>query len=210
VYRLATLLTVFFLTAGGAAAKGPPVDRIDLCGSRACVAAVSGAATEALNSFFVGALTPVPPAAPQPYYDVRSVYAAGGFRLSSYFVAAASALYGGDWNTLDAAALAPMSASAERLEPWPEPGVIAATIAGRAVHEPASYIRLFTAGRLTSAWHGFGGWLRVEVLFDRPNPWAMTSLRISRKRGFVWREGWIHRIPDALAARARRGLSLTG
>jgi hypothetical protein len=38
----------------------------------------------------------------------------------------------------------------------------------------------------------------------------MTNLRISRKRGFVWRDGWIYRIPDALAARARRGLSLTG
>jgi hypothetical protein len=38
----------------------------------------------------------------------------------------------------------------------------------------------------------------------------MTSLRILRKSGFLWRDGWIFRIPDALAAHARRGLSLSG
>lgn len=208
--RAAAAIAIFFATAGGAAAKGPPLDRIDVCGRAACVSAAAGTDTEAVNSFFATGVIPAAPAAPQLYYEVWAVYADGTRELSAFFVRGASVLYRGDWNVLEVDCAAPLWDLTASLEPWPTPDVVAATIASKAVREPASYVRLFTAGRLTSGWRGFGGWLRAELAFDRSNPWAMTNLRISRKRGFVWRDGWIFRIPDALAGRARRGLSLQG
>jgi hypothetical protein len=202
---IVTAAAIFFATVGGAAAKCPTLDRVELCGSTACVAAPSGSG---LNSFLATGVVPAQPAALQPYYEVWALYSDGSRRLSSFYVPGAAVVYGGDWMAADSRpSIRDLAVS---IEPRPAPDVIAATIAGKRVQDPLSYISLFTAGRLTSRWSGFRGWLRIGFVFDRPNPWATTGLRVSRTGGFVWRDGWIYRIPNAVATRARRGLSLSG
>ena len=196
--RLAVVASCFFAMVGGAAAKCPTLEGLELCGSAGCVAAASSGST---SPFLATVAAPSPPAAPQPYYELWSVYTGGGRRLSSFFVPGAAG---------NSASVARLHAVTGSIQAWQAPEVVTARTAGKPVQDPVSYVKLFTVGRLTSRWSGFGGWLRVDLTFDRPNPWTTTGLRISRKGGFVWRDGWVFRVPNALAARARHGLSLGG
>ena len=201
--RIATVAAIFFATVGGAAAKCPTLNGVELCGSTACVAAPSG-----LSNFFATSAVPAEPAALQPYYEVWALYSDGSRRLSSFDVPGVALVYRGGWMAADSrVSFGDLAAS---IEPRSAPDVVAAWIGDKRVRDSQSYVSLFTAGRLTSRWNGFGGWSKIDLVFDRPNPWATTSVRISRKGGLVWRDGWVYRIPNTLAGRVRHGLSLSG
>jgi hypothetical protein len=92
----------------------------------------------------------------------------------------------------------------------PPSKVSSVTVAGRTARDPQSYLRLLHARRQVLAWPGAAGWLPVKLEAAQPSPWTdgLNDVRISKRNGLVWVDGWVFKISKRLAALARSGSSL--
>jgi hypothetical protein len=204
--RLAPVLVVLALAfAAGAAAKAPPTG-IELCGTNGC-ATIDARSAEQL---FTLAGTPRAPARPGPFFRLQWTWETGRPEVGGYWLPDQNALRLGGWVVPDGSASATLAAAANGLEPFATTAPTSARVGDHAAADPGSYARLLEAGSRVTTWVGAIGWIRVRLASSEPTPWTDSGydLRISKRAGFVWREGAVYRIPLALARLARLGRSL--
>jgi len=113
------------------------------------------------------------------------------------------------WLRPSPAALQVLDRLSRRLRPLPTPTVTRVTVGAHAVHDPASYVRLWAVGKPALPSHP-GGWLRIRMTTVTPSPWSdsLTDVRVARRGGWLYRDGTFFRVPAKFAARIRARLSL--
>jgi hypothetical protein len=210
--RRLVLSVVFLLLAVPAAQAKAPPSGVDVCGAANACVHVGSQDAEQMFQVFGGGYCCETPAAPAPFYVLRWQWEANGPETQVYYLPRAGKIFDParhGWIALDTASMRSLNAARGTLEPNAVPTFTAVTVGGRAVRDPASYVRLFAAGRKTFAYPK-GGWLRVAIEATGASPWtgATTDVRISRRGAFVWIDNWVLKVPAALAKRARAGLSL--
>jgi hypothetical protein len=211
--RRAALVVLALLVAGPAAqAKAPPFG-VDVCGA-SCIHLDSQTA-ERLPGIFWNSASPIAPVAPAPFYVLRWQWEEGGPTTTAYYVPSRSAVYdttngGVGWERLDAFTAQQAPSVFAPLPPAPEPTFARVTVGGRGVEDPASYARLYHAGRLVWPDPPVAKWVRVVAESTQPSPWTGrdADVEISARGGYLSIHSWVFKIPKRLAARARAGLSL--
>ncbi len=73
-------------------------------------------------------------------------------------------------------ALAELRYYTQGIEPFAAPTVIGATVGGRRVADPSSYLALYGRGHDASIYPDADDWLPVELEASRPSPWTDTVL----------------------------------
>jgi hypothetical protein len=112
------------------------------------------------------------------------------------------------WFRVPAQSLPPSLAG---IEPIAMPDVTGATVGGRRVRAPSTYLLLLSVGHIASI-SPVIDWLRVRFVTSAPSPFtdANTDVRIARRGNYLLRDRFVFKIPERLADRARRGLPLNG
>jgi hypothetical protein len=206
--------------AAGAEAKAPP-NGFKLCGATACTPlAGTDAETVAINIFYGDARVVAPPnASPSDFYVLRWQFPdqAPGFAYyvpGSGVVRVATASPGslaaaGMWLRPNANVVKALDAVRAGLEGMHPSVPTRVTVAGRPARDPASYVRVWTVGKPALPVHP-RGWLDVHVTTPTASPWSdsSTELHVSRRGGWLYRDGTFFRVPAKFAARIRARLSL--
>jgi hypothetical protein len=163
-----------------------------------------------------------PSAAPGPFYSLRWSYEQGQVHTAYYVPDLNMVRFVGDsasatvdprgaihWLRLDAQARGILDRIATPFQPTPAPSPSTVLVGGKAVQDPASYLRLWSVGKPTYSWPR-GGFLKIKVTSDVASPWTDESahLSIARRRPFVLRDSTILRIPAKLAQEVRARASL--
>ena len=217
---LASFVLVF---ATGAEAKAPP-DGFRLCGVSACVSlAGNDAETVAVSLFYGAGVTFIgPTAVPSDFYVLRwqfanqrpeSGYYVGDSRLVRLFGAALGGSTSFDaavsWLRPSPGALQVLGRLSAGIKPMPAPTITRVTVGGRPARDPASYSRLWAVGSAALPAHPVG-WLRVRMTTVAQSPWSdsLTDVRVSRRGGWLYRDGTFYRVPAKFAARIRARQSL--
>jgi hypothetical protein len=223
----AAFATSVLIATAGAQAKAPP-SGFQVCGPQECtaIAAFPDGELLAISLFYGGdegsteLSTPMAP--PAPFFALRWAYGDGEAH-TGYYVPLLNVLrYVGDpgspvaasngsvhWIKLGQGARTLLEKWTATLEPFPSPVPSRVTVAGRAVRDPESYLRLWSVGRPTYVWPR-GGFMRIKVTYDLPSPWtdSAAELRISRRGAYLFRESTVLRIPSQLAKLVRARASL--
>jgi hypothetical protein len=220
----ALLAAVFLVVTAGAEAKEPPTG-FQLCGSTACATiGMNDGEQLAISLFFGGGSVEVwtPSAAPGPFYSLRWSYEQGQVHTAYYVPDLNMVRFVGDsasatvdprgaihWLRLDAQARGILDRIATPFQPTPAPSPSTVLVGGKAVQDPASYLRLWSVGKPTYSWPR-GGFLKIKVTSDVASPWTDESahLSIARRRPFLLRDSTILRIPAKLAQQVRARVSL--
>jgi hypothetical protein len=224
---LAAALTAaaILATTTSAQAKAPP-SGFELCGPAACTSINGTADAEplAIDLFYGGGgskelWTPLVPAA--PFYTMHWSFG-DDQRHTGYYVPLLNVFrYVGDaagpesstgtvhWMKLGPAARALFERRVATLVPFAVPTPVHATVGGRAVRDPESYLRLWSVGKPTLAWPETG-FVRIKVTADIASPWtdAAADLRIARRGPYLVRDSTVYRIPVQLARLVRARASL--
>ncbi len=208
----ATLVLVLSLAAvPSLSAKG--TGSIQLCGAARCVTldADVGFAEELGEGRFAASLERAAPAGPSPYYVLR--YADAGGTIG-YWVPSADLLRLGQltsrWVVAAPDLVAEFGRATVGIAPRPAPVRAAATAVDfKPARGAATYLRLYTIGTPAASAPGAGGWLRIFVV-GAETPWTdgANSLWISRRGGYLSRDGTVARISGQVAQRIRHGLPL--
>jgi hypothetical protein len=219
----AVLASSVLAVASGAEAKAPP-NGFKLCGPSAC-APLSGndAETVAISLFYGAGIRFVGPnVAPSEFYVLRwqfpnqreeSGYYVPGGRVVRLFGSALGGSTSFDisvsWLRPSPQALQILSRLSAGIQTLPAPKVVRVTVGGHAASDPASYLRLWAVGTPKLPVHP-GGWLRVRMTTVTPTPWSdsLTDVRVSRRGGWLYRDGTFFRVPAKFAARIRARVSL--
>jgi hypothetical protein len=211
----ASVLTV----ASSAEAKAPP--DLKLCGASACTPlAGTDAEIVTINVFYGDARVIAPPiAAPSDFYILRWQFPdqAPGFAYyvpGSAVVRVATASPGsyaaaGMWLRPNANVLKALDAARAGLEGVHATAPTRATVAGRPARDPASYMRIWMVGKPALPVHP-RGWLVVRMTTPTASPWSdwATDVQVSRRGGWLYRDGTFFRVPAKFAARIRARQSL--
>ena len=209
VRRFAFVAAVLTVAVPAAQAKAPPNGTV-FCGAADACVSLTWQQAEELRLW-----TPIgerAPSAPAPYYALHVRWTADSAEELFYWIPSRGVVrrvydWGGvGWFRVGAQPLTPPVAG---IAPIAVPQVTAATVGGRRVKSPATYLRLFSAGRAVDV-SPVSEWLRVRFVASERSPWTdpETDLRISKTGGYLWRDRFVFRIPVHLADRARRGLPL--
>jgi hypothetical protein len=196
-----------FLVSGAAQAKAP-LTGIHVCGASGRVD-VAPADAEVMWSEGFESNRPV---AAAPFYTVSWHFSSEPDQ-SAYFMPSRRTFRWVEprgWRTVSPHAVAVLRAAIGRLAPSGLPTLTRVTVAGRAVRAPATYTSLLR-GQPWWQWPG-GKWLTVELESAAPSPWTNGEMivRLSQRGPYVVMDGWVFKIPRAVAKRARLGLSLSG
>ena len=202
-------LTVALASAPQALAKGPGA--IQICGAWQC--AMVGDATQPRVRVFSGPLdASVAPAAPSPFYVLRFADVGGTI---GYWIPNVGLLRLGQltsrWVSARHDETVALALATAGIAPHPAPrGQAATAVDSRPARGGRTYLRLYTIGTPTPAAPDAGGWLRVFVV-GAMTPWTdgANSLWVSKRGGFIRRDGTIARISANLASRIRLGLPLS-
>jgi hypothetical protein len=219
----ALLATSFLVVTAGAEAKEPPAG-FQLCGSTGCATiGMNDGEPLAISLFFGGGSVELwtPAVTPAPFYSLRWSYQQGQLH-TAYFVPGLNMVrFVGDsgsatvdprgtihWLRLDANARAILDRIATPLQPTPAPSPSTVMVGGKAVRDPASYLRLWSVGKPTYSWPR-GGFLKIKVTCDGASPWTDESARlgIARRGPFLLRDSTTLRIPAKLAQQVRARVS---
>jgi hypothetical protein len=212
-YRLAFVtLALVALAVPAAQAKAPP-NGLVFCGAGDACVPLTFLEAEAMHLW-----TPTgesAPAAPAPYYALRVRWQPTSPEEMFYWIPSRGLVrrqydWGGvGWYHVPSQQTLPSSVAGIR--PIAVPDVISATVGGRRVKAPATYLRLLSAGRLVSI-SPVIDWLRVRFVTSAQSPFtdASADVRISKQGSYLLRDRFVFKIPARLAERARRGLALTG
>ena len=220
----ALLAASFLVVTAGAEAKGPPAG-FELCGSNGCATiGMSDGEPLAISLFFGGGSVEVrtPMATPAPFYSLRWSYQQEQVH-TAYFVPDLNMIrFVGDsasatvdprgaihWLRLDAQARGILDRIATALQPTPAPSPSTVTVGGKAVQDPASYLRLWSVGKPTYSWP-LSGFVKIKITCDVASPWTDESahLSIARRGPFLLRDSTVLRIPAKLAQHVRARVSL--
>lgn len=218
----AALATSVLITTAGAQAKAPP-SGFQVCGLQACTAISAFADAEplAIGLWYGGdegsAELSTPMASPAAFFVLRWSFQQGDVHTGYYVPLLDMFRYVGDpaspvkqsngmthWLKLGQRARTVLDRLTSTLEPFPAPVLSRVTVAGKAVRDPQSYVRLWSVGRPTYAWPR-GGFVRIKVTCDLPSPWTdgPAKLSVSRRGGYLLRESTVLRIPLQLARQVR-------
>ena len=207
--RLTPVLALLLVAVPAAQAKAPP--DVKICGATACLAIAQNDA-ERLSLWSTSGA--VAPGAPAPFYVFQYRWKTTDRYETVYWIPSRNLLRFTSaalvsWCRVPRAAFQPFASG---LAPIPVPSIARATVGGRDVHVPASYLKLFSVGRATNEWPGVSGWLRVRFTASAASPWtdASANVRISSTANYLLRDDTVFVIPIRLADRIRRGLALTG
>jgi hypothetical protein len=211
LYRLAFVVLVLVAFAVPAAQAKAPPNGATLCGAADVCVPLTSQESEALQIWHVSSESA--PGAPAPYYALRVRWQASGPEEMFYWIPSRGLVrmqydWGGvGWFRVPARQSLPPSAVG--VAPIAVPRVIAATVGGRRVHAPATYLRLLSAGRLVSI-SPVIDWLRVRFVTSARSPFtdAYTDVRVAKQGAYLLRDRFVFKIPERLADRARRGLAL--
>jgi hypothetical protein len=219
---IAGALLCALIVVSGASAKAPP--DLQLCGATACTPlAATGAEVVAISIFYGDARVVAPPiAAPSDFYALRwrfpdqapglayYVPSAGVVRMAT--ASPGSYAAAGMWLRPNANVLEALSAVSVPLEGIRPAVPTRVTVAGRPARDPASYVRIWTLGKPAIPVHP-RGWLFVRMTTPTASPWSdsATDVRVSRRGGWLYRDGTFFRVPAKFAARMRASVaSLAG
>ncbi|HLB19224.1 MAG TPA: hypothetical protein VK613_08850 [Gaiellaceae bacterium] len=221
---VALVATWFLVVTAGAEAKEPPAG-FQLCGSNGCATiGMDDGESLAISLFFGGGSVELwtPATTPAPFYSLRWSYEQGQLH-TAYFVPDLDMVrFVGNsasptvdprgaihWLRLDSQARAILDRIATPLQPTPAPSPSTVMVGGRAVQDPASYLRLWSVGKPTYSWPR-GGFLKITVTCNVASPWTDESahLSIARRRPFLLRDSTILRISAKLARQVRARSSL--
>lgn len=198
------------LLSGAAQAKAPP-GGIDVCGTTGCVH-LAWADSE---QFWIRSHTPDGAVRPGPFYVLRWSWG-GSTQESAYYVPSTRSVrwnsgegHPAAWTGVEAQGAASLKQAVGTIEPYTPPAPTRATIGGRVVRAPGGYLALLS-GKRTWLVPGVVGWLRVTIEADTLSPWTdgSSEIRLSKRSPYLMIDGWVYRIPKAIAARARKGLPL--
>jgi len=220
----ALLAASFLVVTAGAEAKGPPAG-FELCGSNGCATiGMNDGEPLAISLFFGGGSVEVrtPMATPAPFYSLRWSYQQEQVH-TAYFVPDINMIrFVGDsasatvdprgaihWLRLDAQARGILDRIATALQPTPAPSPSTVTVGGKAVQDPASYLRLWSVGKPIYKWPR-SGFVKINLTCDVASPWTDESahLSIARRGAFLLRDSTVLRIPAKLARQVRARVSL--
>jgi len=220
----ALLAASFLVVTAGAEATGPPAG-FELCGSNGCATiGMNDGEPLAISLFFgVGSVeVRTPMATPAPFYSLRWSYQQEQVH-TAYFVPDLNMIrFVGDsasatvdprgaihWLRLDAQARGILDRIATVLQPTPAPSPSTVTVGGKAVQDPASYLRLWSVGKPTYSWP-LSGFVKIKITCDVASPWTDESghLSIARRGAFLLRDSTVLRIPAKLARQVRARVSL--
>ena len=202
---LAAVSLVALALSGVAAAKAPPTG-VKLCGTDGCTTIDAQAA----EHLFTQSGTSAAPPRPAPFFRLRWTWDSSQEETGAYWLPDQHALRFSGWAVADATATTMLTAAAAGLQPFPVGPPTTVLVGARAAAAPATYKRLLDEGSRVSSWVGAFDWIPVKLASSEPSPWTDGSydLRISKRSGFVWREGAVYGIPLALARLARAAKSL--
>ena len=101
---------------------------------------------------------------------------------------------------------------ASGVAPFGGPRISAVEIGGRAVHDPASYARLFTLTRKAERFPDEPDWQRIVIKTAVPSPWSTSAatLEYSKSTNVLWRGNEFVKVPEGLASRIEARKSLAG
>lgn len=210
----ALVLGVALAAASGAVGKAPP-GGVDVCGlGEACVHLAGGDAEQV----WIRTTNPGGAPAAAPYYVVRWEGLGGRAEGSAYYVPSHAVMrfvYPGNpqtlssWREVEPGAVAVLRRAVSGLRPLTVAAPTRVTVGGRPVRAPATYLRLFEGTHVWS-WPSTR-WLRVTLAAAAPSPWTdgFSDVTLATRPGYVSVDGWVYRIPKAVARRALKGLPLT-
>jgi hypothetical protein len=207
--RLLLACCAFLLLATPAGGKG---FQLRLCGASGCKAVAPGAALAGL--YGVRALAP--PARPGAYFELRAhdgerelgrwAYVPSAHAVWRHFGTSGAA--GVTWTRLGPREDTGWQDAVRGLTPFAAPTVRAATLSGRPVRDPASYLAVYDAApRVTSF---AGDPLQLVLLGKRPSPWTGpdASVDFYPRQGVLVTAATILVLRPALAERLRERRSL--
>ena len=211
-YRLAFVVVALVVFAAPAAQAKAPPNGLTFCGAGGVCVPLTFLESEALHLWTPTGETA--PAAPAPYYALHVIWQPGGTEQMFYWIPSRGLvrrLYdSGDvgWLRVPAQSL---PSSLIDLKPIAMPRITGATVGGRHVRRPSTYLRLLSVGHLVSI-SPVVDWLRVRFVASAPSPFtdANADVRIAKEGGYLFRDRFVFKIPERLADRARRGLPLNG
>jgi len=203
--RLLLACVVFLALVPAAAAKG---FEFEVCGASGCEELPPGVF---LTGLF-GGRELVPPAAAAPFYEVRGFDRQGREPGRWAYVPSARAVWrrdsGGTWTRLARPEQKRWHEVVRKLEPFPAPIVRRATVGGKPVSDPASYLALYDARPLVTAFSGDP----LEIVLDsaRPSPWTGPDAVFAfyPRESVLTIGGKILVLPGAVAARVQQRLGL--
>jgi hypothetical protein len=210
IRRFTLVVAVLIFAVPAAQAKAPP-NGATLCGAGGACVPLTSQESETLQIWHVSGESA--PGAPAPYYALRVRWQASGPEEMFYWIPSRGLVrkqyeWGGvGWFRVPSHQTLPLSVAG--IAPIAMPRVTAATVGGRRVKAPATYLRLLTAGRKVSI-NPIIDWLRVRFVTATPSPFtdANTDVRLAKDGAYLLRDRFVFKIPERLADRARRGLAL--
>jgi hypothetical protein len=207
------LIAACFVTLLVAAPAGGKGFAYRLCGASGCKPAPESAGLAGLS----GMRALAPPARPGAYFELRA-YSRERRELGRWaYVPAAHALWrrfgtsgsaGVTWTRLDPDEDAAWRDTVRGLEPFRAPTVRAATLAGKPVADPASYLAVYEASPRVMSFSGDP--IQLVLISKRPSPWTGldASADFYPRQGVLVTAGTILVLRPALAERLRERRSL--
>ena len=226
VLAAALLAASLLAVTSSAQAKAPP-SGFQVCGPAACVGLHELADAEPLAiGLFYGADGSAelwsPNVPPGTFYAVHWSFDQGQTHTGYYVPLLNAFRYVGDvasptdsangrvhWIKLGPDTRTILERITSTLQPFPAPAPSRVTVGGKAVQDPATYLRLWSVGKPTYAWPG-ARFMAIKATCDQPTPWtdAAAHLSVARRGPYLLREDTVLRIPAQLAKRIRARLSL--
>jgi hypothetical protein len=194
-----------------AAASAKELSAATVCGAEGCTTFQKPSMELAGGGDGVGD----PAAAPGPYYTVKLAVDADGHDEAwtiFYVPDAEMVVFRGEQGVTTFERLSGSSRRAfhqytRGIEPYPAPTITGATVGGRGVADPQSYLALFTAPSAGDAYPAAADFVPVTFRSTRPSPWTDARyLMFSPSTGALERGATVVQLPpatvDAIAARA--------
>ena len=116
------------------------------------------------------------------------------------------------WTWVKAGDLRPLLDRATfSVTPFAKPRISRVTIAGRLVHGPASYARLFTLQGKAESFPDEPDWQPIRIETGGSGPWSTNAatLEYSPSKNVLWRSIQFVKVPNDLATRIEAGKPLT-
>jgi hypothetical protein len=223
VYKMAMKRTLFVLTLvflvvpAVAAAKGE-LTSVEVCGASGC-RTVERPPQEVIRAG--DGITEIAPAA-EPYFTVRLTVEQHGVGSDSwqiFYLPGSSMLAFPDehgvmvFEQLPRPAAAAFRSVARGVEPYPVPTVTGASVGGKPVADPASYLALFGLDGGADVYPAEPDFVPIVLSSTRPSPWTGAPYFLfSPSAGALMRAAEVIELPDSLAdaIAARQSLAAAG
>jgi hypothetical protein len=211
--RVLLVGVIFFVLAPAAAGKG---FEYRVCGVSGCERLSKRTSLPGL----FGVRDLAPPAAPAPFYELRGADRQGREVGRWAYVPSAHAVWRrfstsgfatasvGTWTRLTRDEETQWREAVRKLSPFAAPTVRRATVAGKPVSDPASYLALYEARAQVTVFSGDP--LEIVLESGRPSPWTgpEAAFAFYPRESVVTTAGRILVLPVAVAERVQRRLAL--